>query len=62
MSHLAPPRLRLRTLARTSQRARLEAESLERADELALPIVTHPIAPINATANTASPKQRRHAS
>jgi hypothetical protein len=62
MSRRAPPRPRLRTLVRTSQRSRLEAESLHRAYELALPIFTQRIAPINATPNTASPKQRRHVS
>lgn len=62
MSRRAPPRPRQRTLVRTSQRSRLEIESLQRAYELALPIVTWPIAPANATPKVASPKRRRHAS
>ena len=62
MSRRAPPRPRQRTLVRTSQRSRLETESLQRAYELALPIIRQPLAPTNATPITASPKQRRHAS
>lgn len=62
MSRRAPPRPCQRMLVRTSQRSRLEIESLQRAYELALPIVARPIAPANSTPATASPKRRRHAS
>jgi hypothetical protein len=62
MSRRAPSRPRLRTLVRASQRSRLEQQSLQRAYELALPVVTHAIAPTVSMPNGSASKSRRRAS
>ena len=62
MSRRALSRPRQRTLVRTSQRSRLETQSLQRAYELALPVVRHVIAATASTPRSATSAARRQAS
>ena len=59
MSRRAPSRPCLRTLVRISQPNRFASQSLCRAFELALPVVTQPLAQPRS-AKSSSPKKRRH--
>jgi len=62
MSRRAPSRPRHRTLVRISQRSRLEQQSLQRAYELALPVVAQPTVPTGSPPIASPSKQQRHAS
>jgi hypothetical protein len=57
MSDRPPSRPRRRALVRTSQRSRSDAQALQRAYELALPVVREPLA-ANSSAQGSNPVLR----